>query len=301
MVNSWDCDVPKKPASICAYTIVAIWFGEAWASGVPELMDSKTHLPACQSKCILGRKSKRVMLSHILLGAFGNCACPCWGHRYSGAILNRAILCICYVGIDRFQGLWVHFLINNQLLPFKRPCTHTRIRKKLVELFCPKFKCNRLDCPSGFGDLNLYHGLLCNGDSSRFRQLGRSTEPQTSCRNVSVNEAGLCRLRLKYVNGCTLFAAFSLKHMPCLIFVGGVGFQMLGRNCHMQPFGHCMICHLHAMGSPSCSANSSYKILVTPACLASKEGREFHELIMESSTQNISKRTLWVCYWIVFS
>eukprot|EP00434_Breviolum_minutum_P042145 symbB.v1.2.037498.t1/scaffold5556.1/size26356/3 len=22
-----------------------------WASGVPELMDSKTHLPACQSKC----------------------------------------------------------------------------------------------------------------------------------------------------------------------------------------------------------------------------------------------------------
>ena len=127
----------------------------------------------------------------------------------------------------------------------------------------------------------IYHdGLLCNGDSSRFRQLGRSTEPQTSCRNVSVKEAGLCRLRLKYVN-----------HMPCLIFVGGVGFQMLGRNCHMQPFGHCMICHLHAMGSPSCSANSSYKILVTPACLASKEGREFHELIMESSTQNISKRT----------
>ena len=22
-----------------------------------------------------------------------------------------------------------------------------------------------------------------------------------------------------------------MKHMPCLIFVGGVGFQMLGRNC----------------------------------------------------------------------
>ena len=84
--------------------------------------------------------------------------------------------------------------------------------------------------------------------------------------------------------------ALFLQHFP-LIFVGGVGFQMLGRNCHMQPFGHCMICHLHAMGSPSCSANSSYKILVTPACLASKEGREFHELIMESGTQSISKRT----------
>ncbi len=96
MVNSWECDVPKKACIDLCNTIGAIWFGEVWASdisGVPELMESKTNPPAYQSTCILGRKSKQVLLSHILLGAFGNCACPCWGHRYSGAILNLEPFC----------------------------------------------------------------------------------------------------------------------------------------------------------------------------------------------------------------
>ena len=117
-----------------------------------------------------------------------------------------------------------------------------------MELFCPKFKCNRLDCPSGFGDLNLYHdGLLCNGDSSRFRQLGRSTEPQTSCRNVSVNEAGLCRLRLKYVNGFTPFVAFFLKHMHAMShfcwwrWIPNAGEKLLAIGCSGRDSGRVLL------------------------------------------------------------
>ena len=58
-----------------------------------------------------------------------------------------------------------------------------------------------------------------------------------------------------------------------------------------QAFGNCMKRHFYTMGSPSCSANSSYEIFVTPACLASKKATN-NELIIGLQLKKIKKLVL---------